>query len=110
MQITIHRTAVTTRAESEETLAETINVSHVHALLYKRGETALADQLAAHLGPKEARALAENLRRVVHRASRPGLFTVSTIADLLIRKLRAPNPGARLPTANGRPAPRAAAR
>lgn len=75
MKIVIRRSAMTaTRVESEESLAEFIEIGDVHALLYERGDGDLADALTAHLGPREARTVADRLRSLARRESRSGLF------------------------------------
>jgi hypothetical protein len=74
MALIIRRSPIVTKAESEETLAEAINVGYVHALLYQRGEVELADRLAAHVRPQEARELAWHLRQFVRKAMRTSIF------------------------------------
>ena len=74
MDLIIRRSPIVTKAESEETLAEAINVGYVHALLYQRGEAELADRLAAHVRPQEARDLAWHLRQFVRTATRTSIF------------------------------------
>ncbi|HKC74552.1 MAG TPA: hypothetical protein VKF37_10170 [Chloroflexota bacterium] len=74
MDLIIRRSPIVTKAESEETLAEAINVGYVHALLYQRGEAELADLLAAHVRPQEARGLAWHLRQFVRKATRTSIF------------------------------------
>ena len=74
MDLIIRRSPIVTKAESEETLAEAINVGYVHALLYQHGEAELADRLAAHVRPQEARDLAWHLRQFVRTATRTSIF------------------------------------
>jgi len=75
MKIVIRRSAMTaTKAENEESLAESIEIGDVHTLLYERGEGDLADALTAHLGPREARAVADQLRTLARHGRKVGLF------------------------------------
>jgi hypothetical protein len=70
VQIIVHRSPVATTAESEESLAETIDAGYVHTLLYRRGESDLADALTTNLSPQEAIAVAGLLRGVLRRDTR----------------------------------------
>src|SRR5947209_4853401 len=75
MNIVIRRSAVVVQTvENEESLAEDIDVGHVHTLLYERQEFDLADMLTAHLEPQNALDVAARLRRVVRRGIRGRLF------------------------------------
>ncbi len=75
MKIMIRRSAVAaTKAESEESLAESIEIGDVHALLYERGNGDLADALTAHLSSREVCVVADQLRSLARRGSRAGLF------------------------------------
>ena len=74
MQIIVRRSPITTTAESDESLAETIDAGYIHTLLYRRGESALADALTAHLSAREAIVVAALLRRVLHRYTRVGFL------------------------------------
>jgi hypothetical protein len=74
VQIIVHRSPITTTAESEESLAETIDAGYIHTLLYRRGESELADALTAHLSAQEAVVVATLLRRVLHRYTRVGFL------------------------------------
>jgi hypothetical protein len=74
VQIIVRRSRITTTAESEESLAETIDAGYIHTLLYRRGESALADALTAHLSAREAIVVAALLRRVLHRYTRVGFL------------------------------------
>lgn len=74
MDLIIRRSSIGTKAEREETLAEAINVGDVHVVLYQRSEIALADLLTAHLQPREALALAQDLRQFVQQATRHSLW------------------------------------
>jgi hypothetical protein len=74
VQIIVRRSPITTTAESEESLAETIDAGSIHTLLYRRGESALADVLTAHLSAQEAIGVAALLRRVLQRYTRVGFL------------------------------------
>lgn len=75
MRIVVRRSAVrVTKVECEESLADTIDVGDVYAMLYKVGETDLADRLTQNLGPQEARDLAILLRRLIRRGGRRSAF------------------------------------
>ncbi len=75
MKIVIRRSAMAaTKTENEESLAESIGISDVHALLYERGEGNLADALTAHLGPREACTVADQLRSLARHGRKAGLF------------------------------------
>jgi hypothetical protein len=74
VQIIVRRSPITTTAESKESLAETIDAGYIHTLLYRRGESALADALTAHLSAREAIVVAALLRRVLHRYTRVGFL------------------------------------
>ncbi len=75
MKIVIRRSAMTaTKAEREESLAESIEIGDVHTLLYERGEGDLADALTAHLGPREACTVADQLRSLARHGRKVGLF------------------------------------
>ncbi len=75
MTIVIRRSAVAAAtAESEESLAESIEIGDVHALLYERGDGELADALTAHLASREARAVADRLRVLARQGRKIGLF------------------------------------
>jgi len=75
MKIVIRRSAMAaTKAENEESLAESIEIGDVHNLLYERGEGDLADALTAHLGSREACAVADQLRSLARHGRKAGLF------------------------------------
>ncbi len=75
MKIVIRRSAMAaTKAEREESLTESIEIGDVHTLLYERGEGDLADALTAHLGSREACAVADQLRSLARHGRKAGLF------------------------------------
>ncbi len=74
MKIVIRRSPMVTKAEREESLAESIEIGDVHALLYERGEGDLADALTAHLGPRETCTVAARLRSLARHGRKAGLF------------------------------------
>ncbi len=75
MTIIIRRSTLgITTAESEDSLATSIEAGDIHAVLYAHGEVELAGRLVAHLGAQEAVDVAARLKRVVRRGGRSGLF------------------------------------
>src|SRR5207253_3634222 len=74
MMVVMRRSDATATAESAESLAESMVIDDVHALLYRRGAIDLADALVATCGPAEACAVAQRLRRLVRRATRRHYF------------------------------------